>query len=58
MHALSPVTFAVLLFATIFTFIAGFLVWYALRHNEEVRAKFGRGKTFFELETKKRRDVP
>jgi hypothetical protein len=57
-HALSPLPFAVLFFALIFLFVAGFLTWYALRRNDEVRAKFGHGKTIFELETKKRRDVP
>lgn len=57
MHLSSPLILAAL-FAFFFTLIAGFLVWYALRHNEEVRAKFGHGKTIFELETKKRRDAP
>ena len=57
-NALSPITLAVLAFALLFFLIAAFLVWYALRNNEEVRAKFGHGKTIFELETKKRRDAP
>jgi hypothetical protein len=56
--ALSPFTTAVILFAFAFILIAGFLVWYALRWNDEVRAKFGHGKTIFEIETKKRRDPP
>lgn len=49
---------AILLSAFLFLIVAGFLVWYALQRNDEVRARFGRGKTFFELETKKRRDAP
>jgi hypothetical protein len=49
---------AVLLLALVFTVIAGFLVWYALQRNDEVRARFGHGKTIFELETKKRRGGP
>ena len=53
-NPLSPWPLAVLLFASLFLLIAGFLVWYALRRNDEVRAKFGHGKTIFELETKKR----
>lgn len=57
-NSLSPLPFAILLFALIFIIIAGFLVLYALRRNDEVRAKFGHGKTIFELETKKRRDAP
>jgi len=48
----------VLLLALVFTVIAGFLVWYALQRNDEVRARFGHGKTIFELETKKRRGGP
>jgi hypothetical protein len=56
MSTLAPFSLAVLLFAFVFLFVAGFLIWYALRRNDEVRAKFGHGKTIFELETKKRRD--
>ena len=54
---LGPFSLAVLLFASIFLIIAGFLIWYALRGNDEVRAKFGHGKTIFELETKKHSDA-
>jgi hypothetical protein len=42
----------------LFLVVAGFLTWYALQRNDEVRAKFGHGKTMFELQTKKRRDTP
>jgi hypothetical protein len=55
--AFSPFPFVLLLFA-FFLIIAGLLVFYALRRNDEVRAKFGHGKTIFELETKKRRNAP
>ena len=58
-EALSPLPLAVLALALLLFFaIAGFLVWYALRRNDEVRAKFAHGKTIFELETRKRRDPP
>jgi hypothetical protein len=57
-NALSPFTIVLILFASAFILIAGFLVWYALRRNDEVRAKFGHGKTIFEIETKKHRDAP
>ena len=57
-NALSPLTAALIIFALIFIPVAGFLIWYALRHSDEVRAKFGHGKTIFEIETKKRRDAP
>jgi hypothetical protein len=56
--SLAPFSLALLLFAFVFVLIAGFLVWYALRRNDEVRAKFGHGKTIFELETKKHSDAP
>jgi hypothetical protein len=52
----APVSIAFLLLA--FLLIAGFLIWYAIRNNDQVRAKFGHGKTIFELETKKRHDAP
>jgi hypothetical protein len=54
----STVSLAVVLFGFFFIFIAGFLIWYSLWKNEEVETKFGRGKTFFELKTKKRQDNP
>jgi flagellin-like protein len=57
-NAVSPITAAVILLAFVFILITGFLVWYALRRNDEVRAKFGHGKTIFEIETKKHRDAP
>ena len=59
-NALPPLPFAILVFvfALICIAIAGFLIWYALRHSDEVRAKFGRGKMLFEIEAKKRRDAP
>jgi predicted membrane metal-binding protein len=56
--ALSPFTLVIALFVLSFILIAGFLVWYALRRNDEVRAKFGHGKTTFEIETKKRSSPP
>jgi hypothetical protein len=56
--ALSPFTVVITLFVLAFILVAGFLVWYALRRNDEVRAKFGHGKTIFEIETKKRSSPP
>jgi hypothetical protein len=48
---------AVFLSAVVFALIAASLVWYALQqNNDELRAKFGHGKTIFELEIKKRRE--
>jgi hypothetical protein len=57
---LSPLPFAVLFLTFSFLIIAGFLVWYALRHKDFVRAKFARGKTTFELEAGKNKqpDLP
>ena len=55
---LSPFTVVIILFALAFILVAGFLIWYALRRNDEVRAKFGHGKTTFEIETKKRSSPP
>jgi hypothetical protein len=57
-NALSPFTASVIFFASIVILVAGFLIWYALRRNDEVEAKFGHGKTIFEIRTKKRRDAP
>ncbi len=57
-NVLSPFTAVLVLFVLTFILVAGFLVWYALRHSDEVRAKFGRGKMIFEIEAKKRRDAP
>ena len=56
--AFSPLTVVIVLFAFAFILVAGFLVWYALRRNDEVRAKFGHGKTIFEIETKKKSGPP
>lgn len=53
----SPLSFA-LAFAFFFKLVDRILVWYALRRNDEVHAKFAHGKTIFEIETKKRRDAP
>ena len=57
-NALSPLSFAVVALAFIFIVIAGFLVWYAVRRNDEVRTIFVHRKTIFALETKRHRHVP
>jgi hypothetical protein len=50
---IAPLSLAVLLFPVVCVVLFGFLIWYALRHKDFVRAKFARGKTSFELEAGK-----